>query len=50
MASASAMHKLQIHLEYTSDLLPPIYGNEAPEFAEAFDSFNAVAMSLLTTL
>jgi predicted nucleotidyltransferase component of viral defense system len=39
-----------IQAEYTKNLIPLIYGNEAPEFAEAFDSFNAVAMSLLATL
>lgn len=39
-----------IQAEYTKNLIPLIYGNDAPEFAEAFDSFNAVAMSLLATL
>lgn len=39
-----------IQAEYTKNLIPLIYGNETPEFAEAFDSFNAVAMSLLATL
>jgi hypothetical protein len=39
-----------IQAEYTKNLIPLIYGNEAPAFAEAFGSFNAVAMSLLSTL
>lgn len=39
-----------IQAEYTKNLVPLIYGNEAPEFARAFDSFNAVAVSLLATL
>jgi predicted nucleotidyltransferase component of viral defense system len=39
-----------IQAEYTSNLIPLIYGNETPEFGEAFDSFNAVAVSLLATL
>ena len=39
-----------IQAEYTTNLIPLIYGNEAPEFAEAFDSFHAVAVSLLATL
>lgn len=39
-----------IQAEYTMNLIPLIYGNEAPDFAEAFESFNAVAVSLLTTL
>lgn len=39
-----------IQAEYTKNLIPLIYGNEAPEFAEAFASFNAVAVPLLATL
>ena len=48
LRQASADNAIQT--EYTKNLIPLIYGNVAPEFAEAFDSFNAVAMSLLTTL
>ena len=39
-----------IQAEYTKNLIPLIYGNEAPEFAEALGSFNAVATALLSTL
>ena len=39
-----------IQAEYTQNLIPLIYGNEAPEFAVAFDSFNTVAVSLIATL
>lgn len=39
-----------IQAEYTRNLIPLIYGNEAPEFADAFASFNAVAVPLLATL
>lgn len=40
----------QIQVEYSKNLIPLIYGNEAPEFAEAFESFEAVAGSLLMAL
>lgn len=40
----------RIRAEYTANLLPLIYGNEAPEFAEAFESFDVVAAALLATL
>ncbi len=40
----------QIQAEYSKNLIPLIYGNEAPEFAEAFESFAAVAVSLLMAL
>lgn len=39
-----------IRAEYTKNLIPLIYGNEISEFSQAFDSFTAVAMSLLATL
>jgi hypothetical protein len=41
---------VQIQTEYSKNLIPLIYGNEAPEFAEAFKSFEAVAVSLLMAL
>lgn len=39
-----------IQSEYTQNLIPLIYGNETSEYAKAFISFNAVAVSLLATL
>lgn len=39
-----------IQAEYTNNLIPLIYGNAAPAFADAFDSFNTVAVPLLATL
>lgn len=39
-----------IQSEYTQNLIPLIYGNETSEYAKAFFSFNAVAVSLLATL
>jgi predicted nucleotidyltransferase component of viral defense system len=48
LRQAGADHIIQA--EYTQNLIPLIYGNEAPDFAEAFKSFNAVAMALLVTL
>lgn len=39
-----------IQSEYTQNLIPLIYGNETSEYAKAFSSFNAVAISLLATL
>lgn len=39
-----------IQSEYTQNLIPLIYGNETSEYAKAFSSFNAVAVSLLATL
>lgn len=41
---------LNIRTEYTENLVPVIYGNEAPEYAKAFNSFNTVAVSLLSSL
>jgi hypothetical protein len=39
-----------IRAEYANNLMPLIYGNEAPTFAKAYGSFNTVASSLLTGL
>jgi predicted nucleotidyltransferase component of viral defense system len=48
LRQAGADHTVQA--EYTQNLIPLIYGNEAPDFAEAFVSFGAVATTLLATL
>ena len=40
----------KIQAEYTQYLLPLIYGNVTPGFAEAFAGFDAVALALLATL
>jgi len=40
----------KIQQEFTSNLLPLIYGADTPAFAEAFADFNAVAEALLDTL
>jgi predicted nucleotidyltransferase component of viral defense system len=39
-----------IQAEYTTNLLPLIYGSVTPEFAEAFASFEGVALALLASL
>jgi predicted nucleotidyltransferase component of viral defense system len=39
-----------IQAEYRSNLVPLIYGDEKPEFVQAFDSFKAVAVLLLAKL
>ena len=39
-----------IHAEYTKNLLPLVYGRFTPNFAEAFEGFDAVASVLLATL
>ena len=41
---------MKIQAEYTQNLLPLIYGNFRPGFAEAFAGFEAVALALLATL
>jgi hypothetical protein len=45
-AGASA----KIQAEYTENLLPLIYGQLKPDFAQAFAGFEAVAVALLATL
>lgn len=40
----------KIRAEYNANLLPLIYGNVAPKFAEAFESFDGVAAALLAKL
>jgi len=40
----------KIRAEFTGNLLPLVYGDDAPTFAQAFADFNAVAQSLLDVL
>lgn len=40
----------RIQAEYTRNLLPLIYGRFTPDFAEAFEGFERVALALLATL
>ena len=40
----------KIQAQYTENLLPLIYGRFTPDFAEAFEGFEAVALALLATL
>ena len=39
-----------IQAEYTKNLLPLIYGNVTPDFAEAFEDFEGIALALLASL
>lgn len=48
LRQAGASTKIQA--EYTQNLLPLIYGRVTPDFAEAFEGFEGVALALLTTL
>ena len=48
LRQAGASTKIQA--EYTQNLLPLIYGNFTPDFAEAFEGFERVALALLATL
>jgi hypothetical protein len=41
---------LQTQGEYQTNLLPLVYGNYKPPFAEAFKTFEATAIALLNAL
>jgi predicted nucleotidyltransferase component of viral defense system len=49
-AIRQARTDVKIETEYTRNLLPLVYGNDKPVFAEAFRSFELVASALLPTL
>lgn len=46
-ALAQAKGDAQTHLEYTHNLLPLIYGNDKPSFAQAFANFESAARLFL---
>jgi hypothetical protein len=40
----------QTQAEYTENLLPLVYGNVKPSFAESYGSFESIAKQLLASL
>jgi predicted nucleotidyltransferase component of viral defense system len=49
-ALLQASTDVKLEAEYTRNLLPLVYGNGKPVFAEAFSNFDLVASALLATL